>query len=101
MMTLDEAIKHATEISETCDNKECGLDHKQLAKWLKELKELRYTHIQDQLEKDATFYADKNIYEVSMYGFPSSETRKLYNAVKCAYKAGFLSCLNKNINNNE
>lgn len=30
-MTLKEAIKHATEISETCDNKECGLDHKQLA----------------------------------------------------------------------
>ena len=30
-MTLKEAIEHETEISETCDNKECGLDHKQLA----------------------------------------------------------------------
>ena len=41
MMTLEEAIKHATEISETCNNKECSLDHKQLAEWLIELKELR------------------------------------------------------------
>lgn len=96
-MTIDEAIKHATEVSETCDNKECGLDHKQLAKWLEELKELRYIHIQDELEKEATFYADKNIYEASMYGFPSGNVRDKYNAVKCAYKTGFLSCLNKNI----
>lgn len=100
-MTLDEAIKHAEEVSETCVNRDCGLEHKQLAGWLKELKELRNIHIQDQLEKDATFYADKTIYEASIFGFPSGETRKLYNAVKCAYKDGFLACLNKNNNTNE
>ena len=44
MMTLEEAIKHATEVSETCDNKECSLDHKQLASWLTELKDLREQH---------------------------------------------------------
>lgn len=100
-MTLDEAIKHATEVSETCDNKECGIEHKQLAGWLKELKELRYTHIKDELWKDATYYADKIVYEASMFGFPSSDVREKYNAVRCAYQDGFLACLNKNININE
>lgn len=100
-MTLEEAIKHATEVTETCENKECGLDHKQLADWLTELKDLRYKHIQDELQKDATFYADKNIYESSLYGFPSKEIRDRYIAVKCAYVDGFNSCLNKNINTNE
>lgn len=39
-MTLDEAIKHAEEVAESrCD--ECGAEHKQLAKWLKELKAYR------------------------------------------------------------
>ena len=35
MMTLDEAIKHAEEVF----NSTCGKEHKQLAEWLKELKE--------------------------------------------------------------
>jgi len=100
-MTLDEAIKHADEVSETCDNRDCGLEHKQLASWLRELKELRNKHIQDELEKDATFYADKTIYEGSIYGFPSGDVREKYNAVKCAYKEGFCACLNKNTNTNE
>ncbi len=39
-MTLDEAIKHAQWVADTnCD--QCAEDHKQLAEWLKELKELR------------------------------------------------------------
>lgn len=38
-MTLDEAIKHCQE--RVCDNSECSLEHKQLAEWLIELKELR------------------------------------------------------------
>ena len=40
-MTLDEAIQHATEVAATCTNKECSLDHKQLAEWLEELKQRR------------------------------------------------------------
>ena len=50
-MTLEEAIKHCEEVAEahtkfnsyggyeSCD--ECGKDHRQLAEWLRELKELR------------------------------------------------------------
>lgn len=40
-MTLEEAIKHAEEVGCTCENNKCGADHKQLAKWLKELQEYR------------------------------------------------------------
>ncbi|WP_287385652.1 hypothetical protein [Lachnospira sp.] len=39
-MTLDEAIKHAQDVADTnCG--QCAEDHKQLAEWLKELKELK------------------------------------------------------------
>lgn len=50
-MTLDEAIKHAEEVAEehtkynfyggyeSCD--ECAKEHRQLAEWLEELKQLR------------------------------------------------------------
>ena len=38
MMTLDEAIQHCKEKS---DCTECGAEHKQLAEWLRELKERR------------------------------------------------------------
>jgi hypothetical protein len=41
MMTLDEAIQHAKEVSEQCANQECSLDHMQLARWLEELKQRR------------------------------------------------------------
>ncbi len=43
-MTLDEAIKHASEVadkSSVCTS--CATEHKQLAEWLKELKHLRST----------------------------------------------------------
>lgn len=44
MMTLDDAIQHCEEKS-NCT--ECGMQHKQLAKWLKELKKLReYNNIE-------------------------------------------------------
>lgn len=41
MMTLDEAIKHCIEVSENCQNEQCGLEHKQLANWLEELRQYR------------------------------------------------------------
>ena len=44
-MTLDEAIIHAEEIAERCavtdGDKTCEQEHRQLAEWLSELKELR------------------------------------------------------------
>lgn len=40
-MTLDEAIDHAEEQSCKLGCTECGKEHKQLAEWLKELREIR------------------------------------------------------------
>lgn len=37
-MTLEEAIKHCEQ--KACDNSECALEHRQLAKWLKQLQTL-------------------------------------------------------------
>ena len=38
-MTLEEAIEHCLEKGNECS--QCGKEHRQLAKWLQELKELR------------------------------------------------------------
>jgi hypothetical protein len=38
---LDEAIAHATDVANTCGNGQCADDHRQLAEWLKELKQRR------------------------------------------------------------
>mgnify|MGYP006873063399 CR=1 FL=1 len=44
-MKLDEAIQHCLESAERMEgpygNTKCAADHRQLAEWLKELKELR------------------------------------------------------------
>ena len=40
MMTLNEAIRHAEE--KACGNTGCAEEYRQLAEWLKELKELRF-----------------------------------------------------------
>lgn len=44
-MTLDEAIRHAEDVAEyDCyndDQRKCSDEHRQLAEWLKELKECR------------------------------------------------------------
>lgn len=40
-MTLDEAIKHARQQADTIACAECAKEHRQLAKWLKELRERR------------------------------------------------------------
>ena len=39
-MTLDEAIAHAEDIANRCDTS-CGREHRQLADWLKELRDLK------------------------------------------------------------
>jgi hypothetical protein len=40
MLDLESAIKHCEEVADSkCD--ECGAEHRQLAEWLKELKELK------------------------------------------------------------
>ena len=40
-MTINEAIKHAEEVAEEKRCEKCGEEHRQLAEWLKELKQLR------------------------------------------------------------
>lgn len=48
-MTLDEAIKHCEEIANSqCD--ECGLEHKQLAEWLKDYRRMK-SHENNDYEK--------------------------------------------------
>ncbi len=41
-MTIEEAIKHCEEKAKCGDA--CGLEHKQLANWLRELMQLRYNN---------------------------------------------------------
>ena len=41
-LTLDEAVLHAEEMAEQCEG-ECASDHQQLAAWLTELRQLRFT----------------------------------------------------------
>lgn len=36
-MTIQEAIDHCYEVSGHCTNKQCSIDHRQLAAWLEEL----------------------------------------------------------------
>ena len=54
-MTLDEAIKHCEEVAENVmhENAECAAEHRQLAEWLRELKELRedYEYTKEQAWK--------------------------------------------------
>ena len=44
-MTLDEAISHCEEVANRCDNRECASEHRQLAEWLRELKERRASEL--------------------------------------------------------
>ena len=43
-MTLHEAIEHAKEVANTCDDKVCAKDHKNLAEWLAELMTYRHRY---------------------------------------------------------
>lgn len=60
-MNIDKAIEHAFEVSTTCENASCALEHVQLAFWLKQLKELQsilgYSYDLDRLKELAD--ADK------------------------------------------
>lgn len=60
-MNIDKAIEHAFEVSTTCENASCALEHVQLAFWLKQLKELQsilgYSYDLDHLKELAE--ADK------------------------------------------
>ena len=40
-MTLEEAIAHCEDVSRSCSDGKCSLEHLQLKRWLEELKERR------------------------------------------------------------
>lgn len=43
-MTLDEAIAHAEDVADRCDTS-CGREHRQLADWLKELRDMKSRNV--------------------------------------------------------
>jgi len=43
-MTIDDAITHAMDVYNKASCEKCKLDHMQLAKWLEELKQLRWMY---------------------------------------------------------
>ena len=51
MMTLEQAIEHCEEVANSkCD--QCGAEHKQLAKWLRELKARRELYKLEEKDDD-------------------------------------------------
>ena len=50
MMTLKEAIEHCKDVSLSCTNKECALEHFQLLKWLQE-----YSNMLEKQDEHANF----------------------------------------------
>ena len=61
-MTLDEAILHAEQAADMCSltdgDIKCEQEHRQLAEWLKELKEYRskYENNQNRTKKNDKYY---------------------------------------------
>ena len=94
-MTLDEAIKHCEEVADSHDSIKqikavtleecrCAKEHRQLAEWLKELKDYRKTwdEIKKQIKEESNFaYADFDEYKHEVLGvddiddLPSDEFR--------------------------
>lgn len=90
-MTLDEAIKHAEEVmvenleKSKCRNAsdpiaikcgECAEEHRQLAEWLRELKDYRevWTKIKEQIREESDFaYADFDKYKCEVLGVDADE----------------------------
>lgn len=56
MMTIDEAIRHCEEVAEKMNDCECAADHRQLAEWLRELKEAK--RLLKAAVEDINFYVD-------------------------------------------
>ena len=73
-MTLDEAILHAEKVAEQCDREckkvypnaksKCANEHRQLAEWLKELRQYREAMdvIKFEIDKKTVIHADGELY---------------------------------------
>ena len=75
-MTLDEAIDHAHEVA--CGCGKCADEHRQLAEWLEELKELR--------EGNATTNYEK------LFGTPERAALTLVYVLGCKDSRPWVSC---------
>lgn len=73
-MTLDEAIAHCWDVADTCNNKECGMDHKQLASWLMELRNRR----QSSATKMIGWFTFKDPNDINTNMFLSPEEKEKY-----------------------
>lgn len=76
-MSLDEAIEHCKEKS--CGNSACALEHKQLAEWLKELKELRSQTTWKPSDEQMMAKATDVTVHVDAGGYPYIPQMELYD----------------------
>ena len=93
IMTLDEAIKHCEEKS--CGNDACSLEHKQLKKWLTELKELKKQKStewsEEEIENAAQEWDSKanfNLFYMTMDGDKPTGVKQDITTHKESFKAG-------------
>ena len=77
-MTIDSAIAHSEEVAATAKCKECAEEHRQLAEWLKELKEKR------QMIKDI---------RAEIETFRNKWGSASYNLSECALNGAYNHCL--------
>lgn len=61
-MTLDEAIKHASEVAQNATCKECGEQHAQLTEWLKELKNRREMDLSECKHEEKAYIIDLGLW---------------------------------------
>jgi hypothetical protein len=97
-LTLDKAIKHCLEVAEqwgkTTVCRECAADHRQLAEWLMELKDLRaeqndqYTFIRELMDelKEA-----KRLLKAAVEDFETIESNLEYDE-HCVIKTHSIRC---------
>lgn len=88
-MTLDEAIEHCMEQSEIEGVCDCAAEHRQLAEWLKELKELKSKKVMDDdirsLTWDVMEVVEKELdFEFAEHGFPHDDVEgRVWDKIFC------------------
>lgn len=70
-MTLDEAIAHAEDVADRCDTS-CGREHRQLADWLKELRDVKSQPVGNAAAmREALVQCELFLGNVSRHGHPT------------------------------
>lgn len=76
-MTIEEAIKHCEEKAKCGDA--CGLEHKQLADWLRELMQLRYNNAKSDYDEVRVRLQTANLIKDEQ----KAKADKLLSCLKC------------------